>query len=160
MQRGSLIAALWALLSAICGNLAAYCIARSLGISVSLTTMIAVMSIVTMVTALPISLAGWGVREFSVVALLGLLGIEREAALLLSVEFGLVGMLMSLPGGAIWLAVRWNGATTSVVPSEPNAQWRGGHFTPAVQEPQRVTFPLESEDDSPATRSSFSGTSW
>lgn len=156
MQRGSLIAALWALLSAISGNLAAYCIARSLGINVSLTAMIAVMSIVTIVTALPISLAGWGVREFSLVALLGLLGIEREAALLLSVEFGLVGMLMSLPGGAIWLALRWNGATASVVPSEgPNAQWRGSHLTPAVQEPQRVTFPLENEDDSPATRSSF-----
>jgi uncharacterized membrane protein YbhN (UPF0104 family) len=161
MQRGSLIAALWALLSAICGNLAAYCIARSLGINVSLTAMIAVMSIVTIVTALPISLAGWGVREFSVVALLGLLGIEREAALLLSVEFGLVGMLMSLPGGAIWLAVRWNGTTASVVPSEgPNAQWRGGHLTPGVQEPQRVTYPLENEGDSPATRSSVSGTSW
>jgi uncharacterized membrane protein YbhN (UPF0104 family) len=117
--RGSLLASLWALLSAICGNLAAYCIARSLGIDVGLIAMIAVMSIVTIVSALPISVAGWGVREFSVVTLLGLLGIEREAALLLSVEFGLIGMMMSLPGGAIWLAIRWNGTTTaSVVQSE------------------------------------------
>jgi hypothetical protein len=77
------------------------------------------MSIVPILSALPISLAGWGVREFSVVALLGLLGIKREAALLLSVEFGLIGTLMSLPGGAIWLAIRQNGATAaSVVQSE------------------------------------------
>ena len=113
--RGSLLASLWALLSAICGNLAAYCIARSLGIDVGLTATIAVMSIVTIVSALPISVAGWGVREFSVVTLLGLLGIEREAALLLSVEFGLIGMMMSLPGGAIWLAIRWNGTTAASV---------------------------------------------
>jgi len=107
-QRGGLIASLWALFSAICGSLAAYSIARSLGIDVGLIAMIAVMSIVTILSNLPISLAGWGVREFSVVALLGLLGIEREAALLLSVEFGLIGALMSLPGGAIWLATRRN----------------------------------------------------
>jgi glycosyltransferase 2 family protein len=118
-QRGSLLVSLWALLSAICGSLAAYCIARSLGIDVGLIAIIGVMSTVTIVSNLPISLAGWGVREFSVVALLGLLGIEREAALLLSVEFGLIGTLMSLPGGAIWLAIRRNGATaTSVVQSE------------------------------------------
>jgi len=115
MQRGSLRASLWALLSAICGNLAAYCIARSLGIDVGMIPMIAVMSIVPIVSALPISLAGWGVREFSVVALLSILGIEREAALLLSVEFGLIGMLMSLPGGVIWLAIRRNGATAGSV---------------------------------------------
>ncbi len=106
MQRGSLLASFWALLAAMCGILAAYCIARSLGIEVGPIAMIAVMSIVTLVSALPISLAGWGVREFSVVALLGLLGVDREAALLLSVEFGLLNMLMSLPGGAIWLAMR------------------------------------------------------
>lgn len=118
-QHGSLLASLWALLSAMCGCLGAYCIARSLGIDVGLIPMIAVMSIVPILSALPISLAGWGVREFSVVALLGLLGIEREAALLLSVEFGLIGTLMSLPGGAIWLAIRRNGATAaSVVQSE------------------------------------------
>jgi uncharacterized membrane protein YbhN (UPF0104 family) len=100
-------------------SLAAYCIARSIGIDVSLIATIAVIPIVTIVSALPISLAGWGVREFSVVTLLGLLGIEREAALLLSVEFGLIGTLMSLPGGVIWLAIRRNGATAaSVVHSE------------------------------------------
>jgi len=118
-QRVSLLVSLWALLSAICGSLAAYCIARSFEIDVGLIAIIGVMSTVTIVSNLPISLAGWGVREFSVVALLGLLGIEREAAVLLSVEFGLIGTLMSLPGGAIWLAIRRNGATaTSVVQSE------------------------------------------
>jgi uncharacterized membrane protein YbhN (UPF0104 family) len=52
--------------------------------------MIAIMSFVAFATALPISLAGWGVREVSLVSLLGLLGVDREAALVLSVEFGII----------------------------------------------------------------------
>jgi uncharacterized membrane protein YbhN (UPF0104 family) len=105
-QRGGLFGLFCALLSSICSALAAYCIANSLRIDVELTAMIAIISIVTLLVALPISLAGWGVREVSLVALLGSLGVDREAALLLSVEFGLLGMLMSLPGGVIWLAMR------------------------------------------------------
>ena len=106
MQRGGLLALVYALLAASSGALAAYCISRSLGIDVGLMAMIAIMSFVAFATALPISLAGWGVREVSLVALLGLLGVDREAALALSVEFGIICTLMSLPGGVIWLGLR------------------------------------------------------
>ena len=106
MQRGGLLALVYAMLSAASGALAAYCISRSLGIDVGLMAMIAVMSFVAFATALPISLAGWGVREVSLVALLGLLGVDREAALALSIEFGIICTLMSLPGGVIWLGLR------------------------------------------------------
>jgi glycosyltransferase 2 family protein len=105
-QRGGLRGLVWALLSATCGGLAAYCLARSLDIGVGPVAMIAITSIVTFLVALPISLGGWGVREISIVGLLGLLGVDREAALLLSVELGLVGTLMMLPGGLIWLTMR------------------------------------------------------
>ena len=40
------------------------------------------------------------------VALLGLLGVEREAAFLLSVEVGVLTMLASLPGAVLWLMAR------------------------------------------------------
>ena len=106
MQRGGLLALVYAMLAAASGALAAYCISRSLGIDVGLMAMIAVMSFVAFATALPISLAGWGVREVSLVALLGLLGVDREAALALSIEFGIICTLMSLPGGVIWLGLR------------------------------------------------------
>jgi uncharacterized protein (TIRG00374 family) len=105
-QPAGLVALFWALSSGVASALAAYFIARSLGIGVGPIAIIAVMSIVTLVTALPISIGGWGVREASVVVLLGLLGVDREAALLLSVEFGLLSMLLSLPGGVIWLTLR------------------------------------------------------
>jgi glycosyltransferase 2 family protein len=109
-QRAGLLALVYALLAAGSGTLAAYCISRSLGIEVGLMAMIAIMCFVAFATALPISLAGWGVREVSLVSLLGLFGVDREAALVLSVEFGLISTLMSLPGAIIWLSLRNRGA--------------------------------------------------
>lgn len=105
-DRSGLIALGFALASGACTGFGAYCIARSLGIGVGPVAMIAVISIMTLVVALPISVAGWGVRELSLVALLGLLGVDREAALALSVELGLISTLLSLPGGVVWLMLR------------------------------------------------------
>jgi glycosyltransferase 2 family protein len=109
-QRAGLHALFYALLAAASAALAAYCISRSLDIEVGLMAMTAIMSFVAFVTALPISLAGWGIREVSLVSLLGLLGVDREAALVLSVEFGMICTLMSLPGAVIWLGLRNRGA--------------------------------------------------
>jgi hypothetical protein len=105
-QRAGLLALVYALLAAAAGALAAFCISESLGIQVGLMPMIAIMSFVSFATALPISMAGWGVREVSLVSLLGLLGVDRAAALVLSVEFGIISTLMSLPGAVIWLSLR------------------------------------------------------
>ena len=105
-RREIYIALLFAILSSTCSSLAAYCIARSLGIEIGPLTIMGVMSIVTLVSVLPISLAGWGVREVSVVTLLGMLGIEQAPALLLSIEYGLLALLISLPGGVLWMFVR------------------------------------------------------
>jgi glycosyltransferase 2 family protein len=95
-----------AVLSGLASAMAGYCIARSLDIEVEPIVMIAIMSITTLAAALPISMAGWGVREVTLVALLGLVGVDRAATLLLSVEFGLLSTLLSLPGGVIWLLLR------------------------------------------------------
>ena len=97
---------LYGMLSGISAALAGYCIARSLNIEIGPVALVAVMSLTSFAVALPISAAGWGVREASLVTLLGLIGVDRSAALLLSVEFGLLTTLLSLPGGLIWLAMR------------------------------------------------------
>lgn len=113
IRRGGLIALLYALTSSLSSALAVFCIAKSLNIDVALPPMIAITEIVNFIVALPISLAGWGVREISFVTMLGLLGVDRAAALLLSVEMGILGTLMSLPGGPIWLTL---GGPRSVEP--------------------------------------------
>ena len=114
LKRGGGVSALcYAVLSALASALAGYCIARSLAINISPLAMIATMSIVTLVAALPISFAGWGIREVSMVTLLGLLGVNQDSALLTSLEFGLLSTLLSLPGGVVFLVLRHRRETDS-----------------------------------------------
>lgn len=101
-----IVSLLFGVLSAASAAIGGYCIARSLDISVGPIAILAIMSVMSLAVALPISAAGWGVREVTLVTLFGLIGIHRSAALLLSVEFGLLTTLLSLPGGIIWLTLR------------------------------------------------------
>jgi hypothetical protein len=59
---------------------------------------------VTLLQLVPISLAGWGVREAALVVALGWFGARAEAALAISVLVGLCLILVGLPRGLIWLA--------------------------------------------------------
>jgi len=56
--------------------------------------------------AIPISVAGWGVREGTMVVALGQVGVLPADALALSVAFGLIYMLAGIPGGLLWLVPR------------------------------------------------------
>jgi glycosyltransferase 2 family protein len=103
---GGLFGLSYAIAAATSAAFGAYCIALSLNIGIGPVAMMAIISMIALIVALPISMAGWGVREVSVVTLLGLLGVDRASALLLSVEFGLLSMLLTLPGGAVWLWLR------------------------------------------------------
>lgn len=59
--------------------------------------------LVILVTILPISIGGWGVREGAMITAMSLLGIPASTALAISVEFGLVMIAVGLPGGLVWL---------------------------------------------------------
>lgn len=61
---------------------------------------------VLLIQTLPISVAGWGVREGAMVAFLALAGIDGDGALALSILYGLVLALTSLPGAIMWVASR------------------------------------------------------
>ena len=56
-----------------------------------------------LVTTLPISIAGWGVRELAMVAVFALVGVPADGASVLSILFGLLDALISLPGGVLWV---------------------------------------------------------
>ncbi len=81
----------------------AWCLAQSQHLGVPFVDFAILMPPVMLLVALPISAGGWGVREGAIVAALGLVGVGSAAALLLSVELGLIWTLVSLPGGVIWL---------------------------------------------------------
>jgi glycosyltransferase 2 family protein len=87
----------------IAGSLAAYLTALGLKINLSLLDCIVVMQPIALVTALPISVGGWGVRETAMIGLLALIGISSSAALSLSVQIGLLTNLITLPGVVTWL---------------------------------------------------------
>ena len=55
---------------------------------------------------IPISIAGWGVREGVMVVLLGLIGISSESALALSILYGIILTIVGLMGGIFWLFER------------------------------------------------------
>jgi len=55
---------------------------------------------------LPISVGGWGVREAAAVTLLAMTGIDATSALLVSIMFGILIFLATLPGVLFWLTLR------------------------------------------------------
>jgi len=56
---------------------------------------------------IPISIAGWGVREGGMIVGLGYLGVVPEEALVLSILYGFSTLLIALPGGIGWLIHRY-----------------------------------------------------
>jgi len=91
-------------------------IADSIGTRLSLGTWAMVVPPVTLIQLLPVSLAGWGVRETALVVALGSFGVPAEAALATSIILGLCMILAGLPGGLIWLA-GWDIARSPLPPT-------------------------------------------
>jgi len=79
-------------------------LAKGLGLAVSWPDCLIIVPLAVLATVIPISVAGWGVREQAFVTGFGLLGVPAGGALTLSVLFGLVNTVISLPGGLVWLA--------------------------------------------------------
>jgi len=83
--------------------LIAYVVARDLGLALSLGEALVLFPPVVLATMIPVSFAGWGLREGAAVALLAMAGLGGDGALALSVAFGLTQIAAALPGGALWL---------------------------------------------------------
>jgi len=58
------------------------------------------------IAMLPISLAGWGVREGAAIVAFGALGLPADEALGASIAFGLIVAAVSMLGGVLWLLDR------------------------------------------------------
>lgn len=72
------------------------------------------------IAMLPISVAGWGVREGAAIVAFGALGVSAEIAFNSSIVFGLTMLAVSLSGGVLWMLDRNQMELKSlVVPGEP-----------------------------------------
>ena len=96
----------YAIATQICMSLSVYALAKSLNLTLSIMDCLVLIPPVALLAALPISLGGWGIREAAMVSFLGLVGVPNSAALILSIQFGLVTIAVSLPGGLLWLLYR------------------------------------------------------
>jgi len=83
---------------------AAYVLGRSLGLPLGPPAYIVLVGAAVLFSVLPISLGGWGLREVGMVALFGAVGVPSESALVLSITWGLLPLIVSLPGGLAWWA--------------------------------------------------------
>ncbi|MFZ2169173.1 MAG: lysylphosphatidylglycerol synthase transmembrane domain-containing protein [Methylococcaceae bacterium] len=81
----------------------AYLVGSQIGIELGFAAYICVLGGAVILTVIPISLAGWGLREAAVVGLFGEMGVPSDKSLVVSLLFGLALTLSSLPGGVIWL---------------------------------------------------------
>ena len=79
--------------------------AAGLGLPVAPFPFLALVPVVMLASALPVSIAGWGMRETVVVFGFGLVGIAREPALIMALSFGLGNLLVGLPGGWLWMSL-------------------------------------------------------
>jgi uncharacterized protein (TIRG00374 family) len=88
---------------------AVWMIARDAGADITLATCTVLVPLVVLVSMLPISIAGWGVREGAMVVAMGAVGVDTSIALATSLLFGLALALTGLPGALVWLYSRKSG---------------------------------------------------
>lgn len=75
-----------------------YVIAKGLGSQITFIECLFVVPVFTLLASLPISYAGWGVRELSCVGLLQFFGVSAESAVIISIMYGLTLLFSCTPG--------------------------------------------------------------
>lgn len=76
------------------------------GARASFVEVAGLMPLVLVAATLPISLGGWGVRELAMVTAFAQLGVPEAAALSASVMLGIISIVVTLPGAAIFATLR------------------------------------------------------
>lgn len=90
-------------LSLCCTVFVIYLIGSSASVPVTLRDCFVLVPPVILMSMMPVSVAGWGVRELAMVTAFGYAGVADADALLLSLGFGVMNLAVGLPGGVVWL---------------------------------------------------------
>lgn len=75
-----------------------FCIAVAMGLKISVLDCLFIVPVFTILSGLPISYGGWGIREMTSIHLLQYYGVAPEIALFITILFGITILLSSLPG--------------------------------------------------------------
>ena len=90
----------------LCAVLVLVLISRAFEIDLSLLQALIIVPPITLVVSLPISVAGWGVREGAMIGGFALFGLNASDAVVLSVAFGAVGLVAGLVGSLFWISLK------------------------------------------------------
>jgi uncharacterized membrane protein YbhN (UPF0104 family) len=79
---------------------------NGMGAQVSIWQCMLIVPTVMLISLLPFSIAGWGLRESAMATGFALVNAPVAAAVAASVMFGVFTLLLSLPGGLLWWSSR------------------------------------------------------
>jgi uncharacterized membrane protein YbhN (UPF0104 family) len=96
--------------------LAAWCAARSVGANVPLLYLLFLVLPVVLIAIVPISIAGWGVREGAMVAAFAYAGLPRSDGLITSLLFGALYLVVGIAGGIVWILSKDRASPTAIEP--------------------------------------------
>lgn len=82
----------------------AWCCAMAIHASVSFWQVFLLIPPIMLITMLPISIAGWGVREASMTIAFGYAGLMTSEGTVVSILFGVVSFIVGAMGGLIWVS--------------------------------------------------------
>lgn len=83
--------------------LSIYVISVAAHLDIEVGAFLCLMPLVILLTILPISFAGWGVREGAMVGLFSMSGASKESIMAVSIAYGVILIVSSLPGFITWL---------------------------------------------------------
>jgi len=85
-------------------GIAAYLlIGRAIGVDAGAVQFVLLTPILFLISLVPVTFAGWGLREFGAIGLFGLAGVPAQQAVAMSVLFGILMIVAGLPGLALIL---------------------------------------------------------
>ncbi len=116
LHRSLLASAVWpkhllgSLLVVISYALVFVCAARAIGVPLPVTTLLALVPPVLLAMLIPVSVAGWGVREGAAAFFWGLAGLPPAQGVAVSMAYGLLVLVAALPGATCLLQAKWGRA--------------------------------------------------
>jgi len=114
----NILALIVSLPSHMCTTLMGYCVLRAMHLSVPFLAFCAILAMVNMLIALPISVSGFGVREWLFGSFLGLVGVDWNHAIAFSLTYFAVNLVWSVAGGPFYFLYRHETHTPPPDPAE------------------------------------------
>jgi uncharacterized membrane protein YbhN (UPF0104 family) len=102
--------------------ISAFLLGRELTPLMDLYSCFAILPLVSLLTFIPISIAGWGVREALMMSAFALIDVPATDALAVSIKLGLANLALGLIGGIVWIVL-----PAKEMPSEAPPEAMMGH---------------------------------